>query len=149
MSLPPALRPVVLALTAVGSLVPGAGLEPSGPAPGSPVVSAAEAGRVSGPDPAEDALQTASLVSAATQAGLQRLDDLLVGDEPPAVVTALRERADTRVNSAWEVLGRPDAEYEPPSAMYRRKGWSYGVIRLSEDGAGPADAPAMAGAQQG
>lgn len=76
--------------------------------------------KVSGPDPAEDALQSASLVSAATQAGLQRLDDLLVGDEPQSVVTALRERADTRVNSAWEVLGRPDAEYEPPSAMYRR-----------------------------
>ncbi|MHA3702007.1 cation:proton antiporter domain-containing protein [Jatrophihabitans sp. YIM 134969] len=76
--------------------------------------------KVAGPDPAEDALQTASLVSAATQAGLQRLDDLLVGDEPEAVVQALRDRADTRVNSAWEVLGRPDAEYEPPSAMYRR-----------------------------
>ena len=76
--------------------------------------------QVAGPDPAEDALQTASLVSAATQAGLQRLDDLLVGDEPESVVSALRQRADTRVNSAWEVLGRPDAEYEPPTAMYRR-----------------------------
>ena len=76
--------------------------------------------KVSGPDPAEDALQTASLVSAATQAGLTRLDELLVGDEPASVVTALRERADTRVNNAWEVLGRPDAEYEPPSALYRR-----------------------------
>ena len=76
--------------------------------------------KVSGPDPAEDALQTASLVSAATQAGLTRLDALLVGDEPESVVQALRERADNRVNSAWEVLGRPDAEYEPPTALYRR-----------------------------
>jgi len=44
-----------------------------------------------------------------------------------------------------------DAATGSPSAMYRRKGWSYGVIRLSDD-AGAAtrgEVPAMTGAQQG
>lgn len=46
-----------------------------------------------------------------------------------------------------------DAATGSPSAMYRRKGWSYGVIRLSDDATtedpGAAGASELAGAQQG
>jgi hypothetical protein len=43
-----------------------------------------------------------------------------------------------------------DAATGAPSAMYRRKGWSYGVIRLAAtaETAENDDAPVMAGAQQ-
>lgn len=76
--------------------------------------------RLVGPDPADDALQTAALVNEATGAGLRRLDELLTGDEPTPVVDSLRTRATTRSNSAWERLGRPEGEFETPTAMYRR-----------------------------
>jgi ribosomal subunit interface protein len=46
-----------------------------------------------------------------------------------------------------------DAATGRPSALYRRKGWSYGVIRLSDDAAAEderlAHVPLLAGAQQG
>lgn len=73
-----------------------------------------------GPDPAEDALQTATVVERATAAGNRRLDELLTGDEPPEVVDALRHRATVLVNSAWERLGGGGSDAETPSATYRR-----------------------------
>jgi CPA1 family monovalent cation:H+ antiporter len=73
-----------------------------------------------GPDIAEDALQTAALVTEATQAGLARLDELRTPDDPEEVISQLRDRAMRRSNQAWERLGRPEAELEPPSYTYRR-----------------------------
>ena len=72
------------------------------------------------PDPAEDALHTAALVTAANQAGLSRLDQLIDDDTPSEVVAQLRERSARRSNNAWERLGRTQAELEPPSVTYRR-----------------------------
>ncbi len=73
-----------------------------------------------GPDPAEDALQTATLVDRATRAGLRRLDELTTGEEPAEVLDALRRRSAVRSNAAWERLGRPESGQVTPSSAYRR-----------------------------
>jgi Na+/H+ antiporter len=72
------------------------------------------------PDLAEDALQTAGLVDTAARAGLGVLDDLAGPDDPPEVITELRERSLRRANQIWEQLGRSQSELEPPAAVYRR-----------------------------
>ncbi len=76
--------------------------------------------RLPGPDAAEDALQTAGLVTAAARAGLAVLDQVQSPDDPAEVVEALQERAMRRSNNIWEQLGRSQDEIEPPSAVYRR-----------------------------
>lgn len=73
-----------------------------------------------GPDPGEDALRTAALVTAATQAGLAELERIRGEDDPHEVIAQLQDRALRRSNQAWERLGRPGAELEPPTAAYRR-----------------------------
>lgn len=73
-----------------------------------------------GPDPAEDALQAASVVSEASRVGLRRLDEIRGPDDPPEVIDQLRERSARRSNTMWERLGRSQQELEPPSASYRR-----------------------------
>ena len=73
-----------------------------------------------GPDAAEDALQTASLVTAAAQAGLAVLEEVASPEDPEEVLEQLRERATIRSNRAWEQLGRSQGELEPPTATYRR-----------------------------
>ena len=74
---------------------------------------------VRGPDPREDALQEATVVQAATGAGLRSLDD-----EPnldPAVAQELRNNAELRVNRIWERLGTlGPSESEPPTETRRR-----------------------------
>ncbi len=76
--------------------------------------------RLPRPDPAEDALQAATIVTEATHAGLAVLDEIRTPDDPPEVIDQLRDRADRRANMAWERLGRSQAEIEPPSVAYRR-----------------------------
>ncbi|HEX3002800.1 MAG TPA: Na+/H+ antiporter [Angustibacter sp.] len=77
--------------------------------------------RVPGPDPAEDALAEAALLSEVAKAGRAKLDDVAGGDdEPEAVVKALREQSLARADRAWERLGRPHEDYEPPTAAYLR-----------------------------
>jgi monovalent cation/hydrogen antiporter len=76
--------------------------------------------RLPGPDPAEDALQTAGLVDTAARAGLAVLEELTTDDDPPEVIAELRERAMRRSNDIWEQLGRSQSELEPPAAVYRR-----------------------------
>lgn len=72
------------------------------------------------PDLAEDALQTAALVTDASRAGLAKLEEIRSDDDAEEVLDQLRERASRRSNNAWERLGRADAELETPSATYRR-----------------------------
>ena len=76
--------------------------------------------RLPAPDPAEDALQAASLVTEASRAGLERLDEVRSPDDPEEVIAQLRDRAERRSNMAWERLGRAQSELEPPSVAYRR-----------------------------
>ena len=72
------------------------------------------------PSPAEDALQYAGLISEAARAGAARLDEIRTPDDPPEVIEQLHARTSKRSNTAWERLGRPVDEIEPPSAAYRR-----------------------------
>ena len=73
-----------------------------------------------GPDPAEDALQEAALLSEVSAAGRQRLDRDLTPEVPQEVVDQLLRRSQGRADIAWERLGRANAVYEPPTAAYRR-----------------------------
>jgi CPA1 family monovalent cation:H+ antiporter len=72
------------------------------------------------PSAAEDALQYAGLISDAARAGAARLDEIRTPDDPPEVIEQLHNRTNKRSNTAWERLGRPVDELEPPSAAYRR-----------------------------
>jgi CPA1 family monovalent cation:H+ antiporter len=72
-----------------------------------------------GPDPAEDALEEAALLSRATRAGLERLDELRSEDIDPAVIDRLQERARSRADAAWERLATAN-DTETPSETYRR-----------------------------
>ncbi|GAB3591344.1 Na+/H+ antiporter [Angustibacter peucedani] len=73
-----------------------------------------------GPDPAEDALAQAALLSEVARAGVERLDDERTDDDPEDVVESLRSKSTGRADRAWERLGRPHEEYEPPTATYLR-----------------------------
>ena len=70
-----------------------------------------------GPDPHEDHLQEATVYQRAARAGIERLDDELVGDEPHEVVERLRRRSLDRANAVWERLG---GTVDPPSVQYAR-----------------------------
>ena len=74
---------------------------------------------VRGPDPRDDALQEATIVQAATAAGLRAIEELEGADE--AGVEEIRADAHRRVNRIWERLG-PLAgdDRETPSESYRR-----------------------------
>jgi Na+/H+ antiporter len=71
-----------------------------------------------GPDPAEDALEEAALLSRATRAGLERLEELRSDDIDQSVIDRLEERARSRADAAWEQLG--SSKSETPSETYRR-----------------------------
>jgi len=72
------------------------------------------------PNFAEDALQYAGLITDAARAGAARLEEIRTDDDPPEVIEQLLARTSKRTNVAWERLGRPVDELEPPSAAYRR-----------------------------
>lgn len=75
--------------------------------------------RVRGPDAREDALQEATVLMAAVEAGRHELDRV-VGDRDDAeVVRILRARGEARLNQVWERLGDTAGD-EPPSEQYRR-----------------------------
>ncbi len=74
---------------------------------------------VRGPDPREDALQTATVMQSAARAGLASLAD--VPDLDEATRTLLVTRSEDRVNQLWERLGQHgDGIRETPSEVYRR-----------------------------
>lgn len=76
-----------------------------------------------GPDPREDALQTAQLMQAAVTAGTRKLEEELASQDAPVpeeIVTALRDQAARRANLAWERLGSNDPDVESPAESYRR-----------------------------
>ncbi|MDQ1586343.1 MAG: monovalent cation/hydrogen antiporter, partial [Actinomycetota bacterium] len=73
-----------------------------------------------GPDLAEDALQEAALLSNATRAGLECLEQIRRPDDDPDVIDQLEQRTRQRANSAWERLGRSSVAGETPSEAYRR-----------------------------
>lgn len=76
--------------------------------------------RLPGPDPAEDALQEAAVLQGAHKAAEEKLDEILTPNDPPEVVSLLRQRGEARALAAWERLGRPETDLETPSEAYRR-----------------------------
>jgi CPA1 family monovalent cation:H+ antiporter len=76
--------------------------------------------RLPAPNAAEDALQAASLVTAAARDGLDALARAQRPEDPPEILQSLRDRALRRSTQLWEQLGPPNDELEPPTAAYRR-----------------------------
>jgi monovalent cation/hydrogen antiporter len=76
--------------------------------------------RLPGPDPAEDALAEAALLSEVAKAGRSRLADEVGDGDPPDIVARLERQSTARADRAWERLGRSNEEYEPPTAAYLR-----------------------------
>jgi CPA1 family monovalent cation:H+ antiporter len=70
-----------------------------------------------GPDPAEDALQAASVSQRAATAGIERLDELRDDSDSDEVIERLRRRSAERSEAMWERLGSAD---ETPSQAYAR-----------------------------
>jgi monovalent cation/hydrogen antiporter len=73
-----------------------------------------------GPSAAEDALQVANLLQRTTAAGKRALADVVDENTAPELVKTLKERAQSRVNAAWERLGPSEEERTTPSESYRR-----------------------------
>ncbi|MDE9367017.1 cation:proton antiporter [Luteipulveratus sp. YIM 133132] len=77
-----------------------------------------------GPDPREDALQSAQVTQAAVRAGRAELDRVLDDPDTPTVPEdieqALRTQAERRANIAWERLGGGRDDSEAPTEAYRR-----------------------------
>lgn len=72
--------------------------------------------QVRGPDPRADALQAATLLRQAGEAGLRELDRLTVDPEVctnPDTVEELRSRTIRRSNSAWGGAGQPQRRGDP------------------------------------
>ena len=74
---------------------------------------------IRGPDAREDALQEATVLQAAVEAGRHELDRIVTDRDDEEVVRILRARGESRLNQVWERLGDTEGD-EPPSAQYRR-----------------------------
>jgi CPA1 family monovalent cation:H+ antiporter len=70
---------------------------------------------LTGPDPAEDALQEAVVYEHAAAAGRDALEELVEPDTPVSLVDELRSRSTKRVDALWERLGR---DRPAPSLQY-------------------------------
>lgn len=76
--------------------------------------------KLRGPSRAEDALQQASLLQRAGEAGLARLDEQITPDTSQEIVESLRARITQRTNASWERLGPTESDLITPSEEYRR-----------------------------
>jgi hypothetical protein len=74
---------------------------------------------VRGTDPREDLLQQAVVLQETAEAGLAALERARVPDDPPDVVSSLRQRMEQRRLAAWELLGHPESDGETPSRRFR------------------------------
>ena len=75
---------------------------------------------VHGPDPREDALQTASVLEHAVSKGNEELERLSDDTTPPQVVDQLRAVGQRRTHLAWERLGETRDDEPSPNEAYRR-----------------------------
>ncbi len=73
---------------------------------------------VRGPDPRQDALQSAAVLQQAVRAGNAELDRVADAQTPAGVVDLLRSQGERRTHAVWERLGVSEAE--SPSDAYRR-----------------------------
>ena len=75
--------------------------------------------KLRGPDPRSDALQAATVLQTAANAGLDALNRMVKPTDPPETVELLADRIRARPEAMWEALGRTDSD-ETPSEIYRR-----------------------------
>ncbi len=75
---------------------------------------------VHGPDPREDALQSASVLQRAVAKGNEELDRLAGPDTPTEALEQLRLVGQRRTHLAWERLGVTHEETPSPNEVYRR-----------------------------
>jgi len=75
---------------------------------------------VHGPDPREDALQTASVLEHAVTKGNEELERLTDDNTPPQIVDQLRAVGQRRTHLAWERLGETRKDQPSPNEAYRR-----------------------------
>ncbi len=75
--------------------------------------------RLSPPDPASMALEEASLLERAANAGTKRLGEVVTPADPAEVVERLRLGARERTNAAWEKVAEPGGEETPIEAYSR------------------------------
>jgi len=76
--------------------------------------------KVKGPDAREDALQEATVLQKAVEAGRKEVDRIATEDDDEETVRILRARGESRLNAVWERLGRTDGNDETPTEQYRR-----------------------------
>ena len=74
--------------------------------------------KLRGPDPRSDALQAATVLQTAANAGLEALNRVAQPTDPPEAVEVVADRIRARPESMWEALGRTNTE--TPSEIYRR-----------------------------
>ncbi|MBA3234320.1 MAG: Na+/H+ antiporter [Propionibacteriales bacterium] len=95
-----------------------------------------------GPDPAEDALQAATVQQHASTAGLARLEEIVTEADAEQVVDRARRRSIERAEAMWERLG---GGAETPAETYARlrlamiEAERAELIRLRDDGVVPDD----------
>ena len=75
---------------------------------------------IRGPDARSDALQAATVLQSASNAGLVALDRVATPDDEPATVQLVRDRVAARPDALWEQLGSGRNSDETPSEQYRR-----------------------------
>ena len=73
-----------------------------------------------GPDARSDALQAATVLQSASNAGLAALDELATDDDEPSAVQLVRDRVSARPDALWEQLGSGRDSDETPAEQYRR-----------------------------
>lgn len=76
--------------------------------------------RLRGPDARSDALQAATVLQTASNAGLAALDELTGPDDQPEAVQLVRDRIAARPDALWEQLGTGRGNDETPTEQYRR-----------------------------
>jgi Na+/H+ antiporter len=76
--------------------------------------------RMRGPDARSDALQAATVLTTAGNAGLAALDRLARPDDEPSAVQQVRDRITARGDALWEKLGSGRGNDETPAEQYRR-----------------------------
>lgn len=76
--------------------------------------------RLRGPDARSDALQAATVLQTASNAGLAALDRLTGPDDMPETVQLVRDRVAGRPDALWEQLGAGRGNVEAPAEQYRR-----------------------------
>ena len=75
---------------------------------------------IHGPDPREDALQTATVLQRAVARGNATLEEAIGPDTPTEIVDQLRFLGQRRTDLAWERLGVDRDDVPSPNEVYRR-----------------------------